>query len=297
MGTAGTPLAEHEIDEPLVRALLREQYPDFASKPIQAVGEGWDNALFRIGETLAMRLPRRAASAPLIEKEQQWLPQLAPGLPLAIPVPVHIGRPGCGYPWSWSIVPWLRGTPADQETMASEEGFMLGRFLRALHVEAPADAPRNPFRGVPLRERADVFEERVERLRTRTDLFNGALLAVWEDALGAEEDARSTWIHGDLHSRNVLVEHERIAAVIDWGDLAAGDRATDLAALWTVLPNEEARRFAIGSYGGIPEATMMRARGWALLFASFLLDTGLADHPRHAEMGRRVLRNLDAEGT
>src|SRR6188472_1139756 len=103
----GMPAAEFDIDAALIRALLNAQHPDLANLPLVDVGAGWDNKLYRLGENLAVRLPRRAAAAGLIEHEQRWLSELAPQLPLPVPVPVRIGRPGCGYPWSWSVTPWL----------------------------------------------------------------------------------------------------------------------------------------------------------------------------------------------
>ena len=103
MTTRARPPAEVAIDASLIRALLQEQHPDLAHLALVDVGEGWDNRLFRLGDDLAVRIPRRAVAAVLIEQEQRWLPQLAPRLPLPIPVPRRVGRPGCGFPWSWSI--------------------------------------------------------------------------------------------------------------------------------------------------------------------------------------------------
>ena len=126
---------------------------DLAELPLIDVGEGWDNKLFRLGDALAVRLPRRAASAALIEHEQRWLPRLSAGLPLPVPVPLRVGRPGCGFPWSWSVVPWFAGEsalvapPPDPALMADA----LARFLRALHQPAPDDAPQNPWRVFHLR--------------------------------------------------------------------------------------------------------------------------------------------------
>src|SRR4029450_5185628 len=97
----------------LVRALLEAQHPDLAKLPLKDVGSGWDNRLYRLGEALAVRLPQRAVAAPLIEREQRWLPQLAPRLPLPVPIPVRTGEPGCGYPWPWTIVQWRIGESAE----------------------------------------------------------------------------------------------------------------------------------------------------------------------------------------
>ena len=150
----------------LVRALLQEQHPDLLDLKLVDIGEGWDNRLFRLGDDLAVRLPRRAASAHLIEHEQRWLPSLSGRLPLAVPVPRRTGLPGHRFPWSWSITSWfpgqtaLKAPPRDLEATA----VALGQFLGALHQPAPPDAPHNPWRGVPLGDRDKALREHLRQL-------------------------------------------------------------------------------------------------------------------------------------
>ena len=160
---AGTPSAEVDIDAGLVRRLLRAQHPDLAALPIALAASGWDNAMFRLGNDLALRLPRRQAAAQLIGHEQRWLPPLKDRLPLTIPAPIRIGVAQDGYPWKWSVIPWIAGETADRALPDVEQGEVLAAFFTALHRPAPAEAPRNPFRGVPLAGRATVFAERVAR--------------------------------------------------------------------------------------------------------------------------------------
>jgi aminoglycoside phosphotransferase (APT) family kinase protein len=229
--STGTPAAEFVIDETLVAGLLAEQHPDLADLPRQAVDAGWDNALFRLGVDLAVRLPRRALAAPLILHEQRWLPHLAEQLTLPIPAPVHVGIPALGYPWHWSVVPWITGRAADQQEPDPAQAQPFAVFLRTLHVPAPADAPANPFRGVPLQQRAAAVEARMQRLASSTSLITPQVRQLWHAALNAPLDLPPTWLHGDLHPCNVLVEHGVIRGVIDWGDITAGDVATDLAAI------------------------------------------------------------------
>src|SRR5690349_3749399 len=101
----GTPAAECAIDTAFVAELIADQHPDLAHLPLHVVDAGWDNALFRLGDQLAVRLPRRAVAAPLIAHEQTWLPRLADRLSLPVPVPYRLGTPARGYPWRWSVVP------------------------------------------------------------------------------------------------------------------------------------------------------------------------------------------------
>ena len=292
---SGTPASEVGIEADLARRLLERQHPDLAHLPIRLADEGWDNIMFRLGDDLALRMPRRAAAEALIRNEQRWLPELRAKLPLAIPAPVRVGRADLGYPHCWSVVPWFTGQTADvEEPLASEAG-RFGDFLSALHVKPPDDAPRNPVRGVPLAHRREAVEERMERLAGSTRLVNESIRRIWVEALDAPNDAPDTWIHGDLHSRNVLVNEGRLTAVIDWGDVAKGDAATDLASLWMLFDSLEARRTALEHRGPVSPATLARARGWAVSFGVVLLDTGLVDHPAHARMGERTLRRLAAD--
>jgi aminoglycoside phosphotransferase (APT) family kinase protein len=286
-----TPAAEVEVSDDLVRRLLLDQHPDLAQLPVERLDAGWDNAMFRLGAGHAVRLPRRAVAAALIEHEQVWLPLLADRLPIAIPAPVRVGRPGNGFPWGWSIVPWLPGEPADLRPPGPGAAGPLAAFLRALHRPAPPDVPTNPFRGVALTRRRSVVEARLERLAGATSCITRPVSAAWQAALSAPAGHDACWVHGDLHARNVLVSDGAISAVVDWGDVCRGDPATDLAAVWTLLDDAAARRQAISDYGA--PAVWLRALGWAVSFGTVLLETGLADHPRHAQMGRDILRRIN----
>jgi len=285
------PAAEHPVDTALARALVAEQHPDLADLEIAPVAAGWDNAMFRLGEDLALRLPRRAIGAELIAKEQRWLPELAPTLPVPIPAPLRVGGPGSGYPWPWSVTPWLTGAPAERTPLHADQAPRLGAFLKALHRPAPPDAPFNPYRSIPLTERAAGAEANLERLAAaRPDLIDDELRAIWAAALAAPRDLDPTWIHGDLHARNVLSDGGVLSGVIDWGDMACGDPATDLYGLWMLMPDAAAREAALAAYGGVSAATRARARGWAVVMGAILLEAGSADDLGLAAMGERTLR-------
>jgi aminoglycoside phosphotransferase (APT) family kinase protein len=290
--SSGTPAAEVGISAELARALVARQHPDLADLPIELAAEGWDNAVFRLGDDLALRLPRRAIGAELIRHEQRWLPLLKDRLPLAIPAPVRIGVAQDNYPWPWSVTPWFAGETADLAPPDEDQGEVLGGFFRALHLPAPEDAPRNPVRGVPLAERLPAFEARIAGLAAKGVRLDAQIQAIWEDALAAPNDAAPTWIQGDPHPRNVVVADGRITAIIDWGDMAQGDRASDLASVWMVLPPAAARRHAMAACGAVSEATWRRARGWAVLYGVMLLDAGLTDDPRMAAIARATFERL-----
>lgn len=288
----GTPPAELEIDERLIQSLLKDQFPDLAELSLCFIEEGFDNATWRLGEDLAVRIPRRSIATRFIANEQKWLETLAPQLPLPVPAPRHVGKPTPFYPWPWSVLPWFDGTPADLSELASQAAQPLAEFMLALHKPAPPGAPFNEFRCVPLAIREPYLAPRLDRLHESSDLITAQLDALWQEALAAPVDIETTWIHGDLHARNVLAKDGQISAVIDWGDMASGDRATDLASIWMLLRDREAREHAMKTVGPLTDATWLRAKGWAFSFGCLLLDSGLIDNPRHAEMGRRTLLRL-----
>ncbi|HEX2421422.1 MAG TPA: aminoglycoside phosphotransferase family protein [Acidimicrobiia bacterium] len=283
------PAAEVHIDEVLVANLLREQHPDLAGLPIQPVGSGWDNAIFRLGPDLSVRLPRRALSVPLVLHEQRWLPVLAPGLSLPVPVPIRTGVPGSGYPWPWSVTAWFPGTTA--ENLAAEDlgtvAGQLGTFVRSLHRPAPVDAPLNPYRGVPLALRDQRTCSGVSALEGSHE----ALLRAWSDALETPGwDGPPTWLHGDLHPLNLVVNHGRLSAVIDFGDVCAGDPATDLAVGWMLFPRSVRSLFQQAV--GVDPDTWRRGRGWAITLGVAWLAGGEG----LSMIGRRALSAVLEDG-
>ncbi len=286
----GGPAAEIDIDAALVRGLLEEQHPDLAHLPLTAVASGWDNDIFRLGGELTARLPRRSLAAGLVLNEQRWLPELASRLPLDVPVPVRVGGPSeaLGYPWSWTVGPWLPGSPLEQSPPddLADAATALGEFLAAMHQPAPFDAPTNPYRGVPLADRAERFEQGVLDLADTVD--GSALGRLWADLVRTPAwSGPPVWVHGDVHPLNLLVHQGRLTAVIDFGDLTAGDPASDLAGAWTFLSAAERAilRAAAGTHRPIDDDTWSRARGWALA-----LGVAMANgDDRVAVFGRRAL--------
>ena len=286
---AGIPLAEVEVDVDLVRRLLQAQHPDLADQRLTLIGSGWDNTTYRLGETLAIRLPRRQLAVELILKEQTWLPAIADLLPGLVPVPVRVGHPGPGYPWPWSIVPWVAGSDAVASPLPLSQAESLGLVIRNLHQPAPPTAPRNPFSGVPLVSREPSVSTRLARMDfAGIDASPAAVVAAWTEALAVPVDTADVWIHGDLHPRNLIVSEGRLAAIVDWGDLCVGDPATDLAAAWLVFEDGGVAAFFRG-YGPASEATWERARGWAIVFAVLLIDSGDGEDETWADVGRRTL--------
>lgn len=290
---AGIPPAEVAVDEGLVRGLLLSQHPDLASLPLRHVATGWDNVTYRLGDELAVRLPRIRGAAPLILLEQTWLPWLAGHLPVPVPVPVRQGRPGPGFGWPWSVVPWVAGRSADREPLDASQAGLFGHFLASLHRPPPSGFPRNDYRGVPLTGLSESVETKLAALAADPGLevIVGGIRELWTDAIAAPADVADTCVHGDLHPRNLVVDEGRLAAVLDWGDMTAGDPATDLAAAWLLFPLA-AHASIWTAYGQISANTLRRATGWAVFFGATLLTAGLAGDPVLAGIGRRTLERL-----
>jgi len=249
---------ELEIDEPLVRRLLVEQFPKWADRPLaRALPAGTENAIFRLGDDLAVRLARRKGRSDPGGKELEWLPRLAPLLPLEIPVPVAQGRPSADYPWSWEVFTWVAGETVPVEQIdAVQVARDLAAFVEALQRVDGAGAPRG--RGIPLAER----DPEIRGWLTRFD--GGSWVeAEWERALAAPPwDGPPVWHHGDLDVRNWLVRDGRISGVVDWGAMGVGDPACDVMVAWKLHSGEarDAFREALPT----DDATWDRARGWAL---------------------------------
>ncbi|CAM3822509.1 aminoglycoside phosphotransferase family protein [Isoptericola cucumis] len=313
------PAAEIDVDVPLTRALLAEQHPDLLAgvdgDGLRVVANGWDNVMVRLGDDLAVRLPRRALAAPLVEHEQQALPALVDRLRAAapdvlVPAPLRVGRPSdaLGYPWAWNVVPWVDGVSAESTPVAARTAWAraFGRILAALHVPAPDDAPPNPVRGVPLLQRAEASEDTAldERLRAAPAEVRAGARRLWGRALNAPvHDGPPVWLHGDPHPANLVVapgldgRPDRLAAVVDWGDVTSGDPASDLGALWLCFDaaGRAACRATIQEHAndgrGWDDATWSRAAGWSLLYATNMLAHPDL-HPRMVPIGRHALTAL-----
>lgn len=247
---------------------------------------GWDNTLFRLGRELVVRIPRRQLGADLVAIEHRWLGPIAARLSLPAPARMGLGRPGAGYPWAWSVCPWLPGQMAasarrlSADTMARQ----LATVLAALHLEGPRDAPVHPFGG--------------GRSIAARDESVGALIAQWpvppERALLAQAWERATsapewsgpdlWLHGDLHPANLLVSRGRLRAILDFGDLCAGDPAVDLISAWMLLPPSS--RALLRAEVPVDPATWDRGRGWALALGLAILERS-SDNEILASVGRR----------
>lgn len=255
------------IDETLVRCLLDSQFPQWKDLPVRAVAtSGWDNRTFHLGEHMLVRLPSHADYALQVEKEQHWLPLLRTHLPLSIPEPLAQGRPEHGYSWTWSVYRWIRGETISSVTITDwhDMAVSLAGFLRALQA---IDAANGPEAGVHSFWRGgslQVYDAETRRaLETLEGTINTRVVReIWEAALATSWNAAPVWVHGDISAGNLLMQDGHLAAVIDFGQLAVGDPACDLAVAWTLFPEES--RAVFRQCLGYDRGTWLRAQAWAL---------------------------------
>lgn len=293
---------EIEITADLVRDLLGEQHPDLAGLALREVVGGWGNQMWRLGDDLAVRMPRQKGASALLRKECRWLPVLAPRLPLPVPGPVRIGEPSARFPKPWAVMTWVSGEPLDHSslTRGDDAADALAAFLRALHVEAPEDAPVSEDRGGHPATCTDGFDYFFHAVAPAALAgLADEIRAVWADAVAAPEwEGPRLWVHGDLHPANVVVSDGTLAGVIDFDAVFAGDPAWDLAAAWVLLPAGAVPRF-FDAYARADEGTIRRARGLAALKGLFLMlmgqngDRGLpGGKPAWGPAGRAALERV-----
>lgn len=266
------------IDASLVRRLVAAQFPQWAGLPVRPVANGgWDNRTFHLGEALSVRLPAARRYAAAVEKEQRWLPALAPHLPLPIPEPVALGRPGEGYEWPWSVCRWLPGEAADGSPPADLARFAedLADFLLALQRADATDGPpagQHSFhRGGDLAVYDAETREALGRLDGQVDTDRARTL--WAAALASRWDRPPVWVHGDVAPSNLLVADGRLSAVIDFGQLCVGDPACDYGIAWTFMDAEA--RAAFRARLAPDPGTWARARGWTL-WKALIIVAGVA---------------------
>jgi aminoglycoside phosphotransferase (APT) family kinase protein len=287
---------EIDIPESLVRKLIRVQFGQWAHLPLDRVRSGGtDHAMFRLGDKMVTRLPRIPGVVGQVEKEQHWLPLLAPHLPLSIPTPVAKGHPGEDYSWPWSIYRWLEGdTPAPELVEHSQQTAReLAGFIMALQKIDTAGAPlpgdHNFLRGVPLVVRD---EQTLQAIAQLDGLFDTqALGRAWNDALQAREfTGKPVWIHGDLSCGNLLMSKGRISAVIDFGGMAVADPACDVMAAWSIFDGDARTKFRESLT--VDEETWRRGRGWALSTAAIALPYYLKTNPTMVDTATRTLAQV-----
>ncbi len=257
---------EAKIDTSLVGRLIGNQFPHWADLPIAPVpSSGTDHAIYRLGQDLAVRLPRLQRAAEMVNREQRWLPYLAPLLPLAMPVPLGLGVPEDGFPYPWTVCRWLAGEDLAEQPVVDlhDVALRLGRFIAAPgHIDTTGGPVSVRAEPVSARDDDDV-RYTIRSLANNGEVEANTATAVWDTALAAPAWSRPPrWTHGDLLPANLLARCGRLTAVVDFGLIGLGDPATDMLPAWPLLTAQTRDLFR--STAGIDDATWVRGRGWAL---------------------------------
>lgn len=266
---------EVRIDEVVVRSLLEAQCPQWAGLPLSPAGAGTDNIMFRLGDELLVRLPRTADKARCLQKEQRWLPRLAPSLSCPIPEPVKIGSPTETFPLVWCVYRWVDGEVAGPDTVQdwATIGTDLAAFVRELQsidlMGAAAVGELNSNRarrlqGGPRQGHARQVKENFDICRAivGSQLDVDALEQMWLAALALPEPSEpQVWLHGDLKPANLVVQAGKLHAVIDFGALSIGFPEGEHSTAWEIpIAARQAYRNALD----IDDETWVRARARAI---------------------------------
>ncbi len=286
------------IDAALVRRLVAAQFPQWSGLPVAPVEvEGWDNRTYRLGEDMTVRLPTAAGYVPAVAKENEWLPRLAPPLPVAVPPILATGAPGEGYPFPWSVRGWLPGQTADPGRIEDMSHFAVSvaEFILALQrcdaAGGPPAGEHSWYRGASPAHYDQETRRYLAALTGRVDTARAA--AVWQAALADEWRGAPVWFHGDIAQGNLLVADGKLTAVIDFGTSGVGDPACDLVIAWMMFSGDSRRAFrrAVGQDDG----TWARARGWALWKALLVLTECIDTDPEQAAVHRHVIGEVLAD--
>jgi aminoglycoside phosphotransferase (APT) family kinase protein len=283
---------EVEVDEALVRRLLAAQMPDIADAPLTLI-EPWgtDNAIWRLGEDLVVRLPRIHWATGQVEREALWLPRLAQHLPVAVPEPVAIGEPGDGYPYRWAVHRWIPGDGAALQVVDDPVRFALdlANVVRMLEVVETEGAPAAIGRARPLHSYDSSTRQAIDNARDLIDA--SAAVAVWEEALAAPpHEGPPLWVQGDLEG-NCLVRDGRLCGIVDWGSACVGDPAVDVQVVWSPLFTDDSRRAFVDALG-VDGATLARSRGAAINQACAALPYYMHTYPLIVERSWHKLASL-----
>ena len=283
--------------------LVRDQASHLAGLPIApSSAKGSSNWVFRLGDELAVRLPRSPDYIRDLQTEVAWLPRIGSATTAPTPELKHRGEPSPAFPRPWAIVTWLDGDrpgnlePEAQQVLATD----LAAFLEQLHgidvSGVPVGPPHWGYRcDEPVTDQIDAWAEKVaDRL---SDVFEP--VAVREAWRRVREVPRRTTtpclVHTDLSDENVLVGPKGcLAGVIDFGSMGVGDRAVDLLYAWSLFdaPARQTLREATGA----DEATWLRARAYAFVGPGLVtLHNYRATMPGRAARLARMVRSIAAE--
>jgi aminoglycoside phosphotransferase (APT) family kinase protein len=276
------------VNEGTVRALLTDQFPHWADRRLRRIADsGTDNAIYRLGDDLGIRLPRIQWAKAQIEKECRWLPKLAARLPTAVPVPLAKGHPGRGYPFPWLVYPWLEGSSLDRAAVDHWDVIAedVAEFVLELEQLPPEDGPPPIRRGTPMAQFDEAVQWGINQLSGGIDIDRAK--HIWQNALDAGDwTGAPVWVHGDLLPGNILIGKGRLRGIIDWSGAGVGDPACEAMLAWS-FPSDARRVYRRAL--GFDDATWARARGWVVEQTVFFIPYYARSLPLSVDQAKRRL--------
>lgn len=274
-----------------VRALVSAQFPEWGELPIRRIEAGGTvNAIFRIGDDLAARLPLRSADPDVtrteLRREADAAALLAQHCPA--PVPLALGEPGPGYPLPWSVQTWLPGTTADADGSVALAHDLAALVLSLRAVDTGGRRFTGDNRGGDLRAHDGWMETCFARSENLLDVPR--LRALWRELRDLPRGAPDVMTHGDLIPANVLVTDGRLAGVLDGGGFAPADPALDAIAGWHLL--DDGPRDAFRADLGCDDLEWERSKAWAFEQALGLIWYYADTHPAMSALGHRTLARV-----
>lgn len=298
MSTGQIQPSPPRIDGDLVQRLIAGQFPQWAGLRVERYPSGGTvNAMYRLGDSMVVRLPLVAGGADDVALEQEWLPLLAPRLPTATPELLGAGRPAEGYPWPWLVYRWLAGE--NPEAGGLSEPVLLAKdlaeFVAAMRNITLPGAPQ-AHRGGSLASLDTSTRAAIEELRgiPQEGVDCDTATAVWDAALRTScWEGPQAWLHADLMPGNLLVDGGRLTSVIDFGCMGFGDPACDLFPAWNLLPAEA--RGVFREALRVDDATWQRGRARTLSQALIALPDYRRTNRTMAHNARHVIRTVLGE--
>ncbi|MHA7985803.1 phosphotransferase [Rathayibacter sp. CAU 1779] len=314
-GPASMHDGQLHVDVPTVRGLIARQFPQWANEPVRfAPGSGTVNAIFRLGDALAVRLPLVVddadAALAALRREADAAREFAASTDVPAPTVVAIGEPDAGYPGPWSVSTWVDGDIATASSVSDSAACANDIAELILDLRSVPTRGRT-FGGVGRGGDLAGQDGWLETCFANSgDLIDvPALRTAWAALRTLPRRSADVMSHTDLIPANLLIRDGRLAGVLDVGGFQPADPALDLVVAWHLFdePARGALRQRVGRRGmrgaasdGIrlsdDDERIEWARGaaWAFAQAMGLVWYYRESNPVMSALGSSTLRRIMA---